>query len=545
MRLRSNLLENQIPTATLFNRPGLSLEKRLQKTPKAEDGAGTLFKRRKKKQDSNTQIVVESHSPSPRGSLFNRLTKKQEIDAQGREMAIQLEPGAGATRGKHRLAFAGIYLFTLLLYARPNDLIPALGNFPLVKLLAIGVMLIYIGSKSAAAAKMSIWTREMTMLLAIAMLGLLMMPFAASPRASLDALTDNFLKTVIIFILMVNLIDTRRRIYSMWKLVVVCGVWLGIAAIRSYAKGEFTAQGLRIEGLVGGMFGNPNDLATALDLVLPFAILLTISSRGLARLFYLGCAAVLTIGVLVTLSRGGFLGLIMSSGVLLWKLGRGSRLKTALGAALICGILFAVMPGGYGGRIATILNNDQDQTGSAQMRRELMERAAQVAISHPIIGVGMGNFFIYSIHDKAAHNAYLEIAAELGVFGLLAYLIVILSPLRSLYRIEKQTLARLTKSEKELYWLSVSIQASLIAYMVCSFFSSIQYLWYLYYTAAYAVALRQIHYAERAEVVSASSNSPVLGEIVVAGATPGKPIFGANLAKGALWPDYRMRPRTG
>jgi len=35
--------------------------------------------------------------------------------------------------------------------------------------------------------------------------------------------------------------------------------------------------------------------------------------------------------------------------------------------------------------------------------------------------------------------------------------------------------------------------------MVCSFFASIQYLWYLYYTAAYAVALRQIHAAEEIE----------------------------------------------
>ena len=32
------------------------------------------------------------------------------------------------------------------------------------------------------------------------------------------------------------------------------------------------------------------------------------NSKGLARLFYLGCAAVMTIGVLVTLSRGDFWG---------------------------------------------------------------------------------------------------------------------------------------------------------------------------------------------------------------------------------------------
>ena len=247
------------------------------------------------------------------------------------------------------------------------------------------------------------------------------------------------------------------------------------------------------------MFENPNDLATALDLLLPFAVALTLISKGLARLFYLVCTAVLAVGVLFTLSRGGFLGLIALSGVLLWKLGRSRRLKTILGGALIGGILLAAMPGGYGARITTIFNNEQDATGSAQQRRELLERAASVAISRPIVAVGMGNFHIYSIKEKAAHNAYLEIAAELGVMGLIDYLTLILAPLRPLYRIERQTRGMRSKSEREMYWLSVCIQAAFVAYMVCSFFASIEYLWYLYYTAAYAVALRQIHAAEELE----------------------------------------------
>jgi O-antigen ligase len=415
------------------------------------------------------------------------------------EIGLPLTSGAEAPRGKHWLAFAGVYLFTLMLYARPNDLLPALGDFPLVKILAISVLLIYIGSKISAGERLSVWTLEMTMLVVIAALGLLFMPIAVSPPHSVAVLTEVYLKMVIIFILMVNLIDTRRRIFSLWKLVVVCGAALGVGAIKSYMKGEFAVKGVRIEGFVGGMFENPNDLATALDILLPFAVVLTLISKGLARLFYLVCAAVLAIGVLFTLSRGGFLGLIAASGVLLWKLGRWRRMKTILGVALICGILLAFMPGGYGARIATIFNTEQDQTGSAQQRRELLERAASVAITRPIVGVGMGNFHIYSIRDKPAHNAYLEIAAELGVMGLIAYLILIFAPFRSLRRIERQTRHMRSKNEREMYWLSVSIQAALIAYLVCSFFASIQYLWYLYYTAAYAVALRQIHAAEELE----------------------------------------------
>ncbi|HEY6402934.1 MAG TPA: O-antigen ligase family protein, partial [Blastocatellia bacterium] len=446
------------------------------------------------------------------GSLFKRPAEKAAPEGWSGDAALTHKPFNGPVnvnaRGGHWLAFAGVYLFTLMLYARPNDLFPALGDFPLVKIVAIGGLLVYILSKASSGEKLSVWTLEMSMLVTIAALGVLLMPLAASPQDSIDTLTDNFLKTVIIFMLMVNLIDTRERLLSLWKMVVVCGIVLGIGAIKSYMKGEFTDKGLRIEGLVGGMFENPNDLATALDLLLPFAVVLTLVSKGVARVFYLACAAVLAVGTLMTLSRGGFLGLMASGVVLLWKLGRGRRLKTMLCAIMICGILFAAMPGGYGARVATIFNNQDDQTGSAQLRRQLMERAASIAISRPIVGVGMGNFHIYSIREKEAHNAYLEIAAELGVMGLIAYLIVIFAPLRSLRRIERQTRAMRSKSEQEMYWLSVSIQAAFIAYMVCSFFSSIQYLWHLYYTAAYAVALRQIHAAEEMERSAANDQSP-------------------------------------
>src|SRR5215471_12371265 len=498
MRLRAPHFNGQIQPGTLFKRGAME--------------SGAIFK-----------------AQARHGALFNRRRRSGAVEQRG-EIFISLAEGAG--RGKHGFAFAGVYLFTLLLYARPNDLLPFIGAFPLVKVVAIGILLIYIGSKASAGDRLTVWTTEMTMLMVIAALGVLLMPLAASPKESLDTLTDTYLKTVIVFILMVNLIDTRRRLFSLWKLVVVCGAALGLGAIRSYMRGEFGMKGVRIEGLVGGMFENPNDLATALDLLLPLAIAIALAAKGLARLFYFVCAAVLAVGVLVTLSRGGFLGLAAMGGLLLWKLGRGRRLKITLAGALICGVLLAATPGGYGARIATILNTEEDQTGSAQERRQLMELAASIAIHRPIVGVGMGNFHIYSIHEKAAHNSYLEIAAELGVMGLIAYLTVIFAPLRSIRRIERQTAGMRSKGEREMYWLSVCVQSALIAYMVCSFFASIQYLWYLYYIAAYAVALRQIHAAE--EMESSSSNNQALA-----------PTPGAKPARGALLPSNRLRQGIG
>jgi hypothetical protein len=47
--------------------------------------------------------------------------------------------------------------------------------------------------------------------------------------------------------------------------------------------------------------------------------------------------------------------------------------------------------------------------------------------------------------------------------------------------------------------IAKAIRASLVAYMVGSFFLSVAFGWYLYYTAGYAVCLRQIVEADRAQ----------------------------------------------
>ena len=46
-----------------------------------------------------------------------------------------------------------------MLYARPNDLLP-IGDFPLVKIVALSALTIYVLSKSAAGDRLSVWTRR-------------------------------------------------------------------------------------------------------------------------------------------------------------------------------------------------------------------------------------------------------------------------------------------------------------------------------------------------------------------------------------------------
>lgn len=413
------------------------------------------------------------------------------------ESAIRIEKtaGRGRLRGAHGFAFAGLFAFTLLLYARPNELFPEVfGTFPLIKIVAIATLLSYAGSKLMHGEPLTVWPIEMKMLLIITALGILFIPVAVAPGESTDLLTDMFLKVVTIFILMINLIDTRQRLKAILKLVVICGTILAFFAFIDYAQGKFSVKAgeQRVTGLVGGIFGNPNDLATSLDLLIPLAVALGLTRRGLARAAYFACAAILAMGVVITFSRGGFLGLVAMAGMLLWKVGRSNKAATVVAIMIVVMVFLIAMPVGYSSRITSIFDTASDPTGSAQARKDLLERAASVAANHLVIGVGMGNYSIYSIHEQRAHNSFLEISAELGVAGLIAYLVMLFAPLRSLRRIEQESLAGLRRGRQEIYYLVAAVQASLVAYIVCSCFGSIQYHWFLYYPLAYAVALKRI-----------------------------------------------------
>ena len=420
------------------------------------------------------------------------------------ESAIRIEKSVGRrkARGSHSLAFAGLFAFTLLLYGRPNELFPeAFGTFPIIRIVAIATLLSYVGSKLSEGEPLTIWTIELKMILAITALGILFVPVAASPGESTDLLTDMFLKVVAIFVLMINLINTRERLRSILKLVVICGTILAFFAFIDYAQGKFIVrpEAQRVSGLVGGIFGNPNDLATSLDLLIPIAVALALTRTGLTRVFYFACAGMLGMGVIITFSRGGFLGLVAMAGMLLWKVGRRNKATTALAVTTVVMVFLIAMPVGYSSRITSIFDTASDPTGSAQARKDLLERAASVAANHLVIGVGMGNYSIYSLHEQRAHNSFLEISAELGVAGLIAYLVMLFAPLRSLRRIEQESLAGLRRGRQEIYYLVAAVQASLVAYIVCSCFGSIQYHWFLYYPLAYAVALKRICASESSE----------------------------------------------
>jgi O-antigen ligase len=118
-----------------------------------------------------------------------------------------------------------------------------------------------------------------------------------------------------------------------------------------------------------------------------------------------------------------------------------------------------------------------------------------VALRYPIFGVGLANFHHKSFQELGTHNAYTQVAAETGIAAMVCYIIFLVHPIRKLRLIEKELFER--KENSRFYYLAIGLQASLIGFMVSSFFAAVAYTWYIYYLVAYAIALRRIYYVEQ------------------------------------------------
>ena len=166
----------------------------------------------------------------------------------------------------------------------------------------------------------------------------------------------------------------------------------------------------------------------------------------------------------------------------------------AVCSTLLVVLFMALAPGEYWFRLASIINPSLDRFGSAQARSGLLQHSLISAVANPVFGLGLGNFPLTSARGQVTHNAYMQVASELGFAGAVVYTMFIVAPLKRLRLIERETFA--ARRASKFYYLAVGLQASLVAYMVSSFFVSVAFYLYIYYLVGYAVCLRRLYESE-------------------------------------------------
>lgn len=404
------------------------------------------------------------------------------------------------TKRGHAVSYAGIFVFTFLVFFRPYELFPSLSWLSKSALVvAIITLVAFIPAQLGLENRVTAKPREVKLVFGLLLTGVLSIPFALDPGRAFQSFVE-FLKVAVIFIVMVNVLRTEKRLGRLLLLVLLASCVLSVAALNDYRHGNLALEGRRIAGVIGGLFSNPNDLALHLVTMIPISVTLFFGSRQLSKkLFYLGVSLVLMAGMVSTFSRGGFLGFLCVMAFLVWKLAQRNRaIFGVVGLVVILGLI-TVAPSAYRSRITT--TND----ASAIARTDDLKRSIVVAARHPLFGVGMDNYIIYSNLNKTTHNAYTQVAGEMGLAAFLIYLAFLITPFRRLRQVERAVST--TKKKPIEFYLTVGFQASLLGYMVVSFFASVAYLWYAYYLIAYAIALDRILAARDSSLISTKTKT--------------------------------------
>jgi O-antigen ligase len=309
-------------------------------------------------------------------------------------------------------------------------------------------------------------------------------------------LLNVYFKTVAIFWLLANTVDSVDRLQTLaWSLTLMA-VPLALTGLRNFLSGEFWGAN-RILGYEAGLTANPNDLALMLNLLLPLGVALLLVSRGaLARSVLVGIILLEVAAVVVTFSRAGFLSLAACIVLYLWRMVRRGLTGWVLVAFLACVAGASLLPGSYMARLATITNIDSDPTGSAQNRWGDTEAAVRYVMANPLVGAGIGMDTealnaVRGITWTQVHNICLEYAVDLALPGLALFTLLFVSCVRRVRQVHRAPVD--TPAGQRLSGLAEGIEIALWSVGIGALFAPVAYQFYFYYLAGLAVAAGVIH----------------------------------------------------
>jgi O-antigen ligase len=398
--------------------------------------------------------------------------------------------------------FVGLINYFLFLYVRPHEYVTALTGIPVMLLIGAAtlvIMLVHMVVKKHAS-EFARAPQNWIVLWFLAVITASQLQFMFV-RGALTA-TQDFVSVVLLYFLVANLVNSESKLKFVFVFIVAVTITLAVQGIFQY----FTGTGLggqemyrgRIQAI--GIFEDPNDLAMALVIVLPFLffVMTEYGSPG-ARLVSAVAIAVLLVALFLTDSRGGMVSFAMLS-FLLFARRFGWLAGIALGVVLV-GVMFVASA-----RMAEISTEE----GSIYGRIEAWAVALDLFEQHPALGVGAGNYTEH--HFRTAHNSFLLCAAELGFIGYFPWIMLLYISIKNLGFIAKEAVSR-DMGNVVLY--VESARYALIAYATSGFFLSRTYSELLFILLGLATAITHMFVKKTGERYKLVERSDWIATLVI------------------------------
>lgn len=278
----------------------------------------------------------------------------------------------------------------------------------------------------------------------------------ASDTTLVSESLNDIVKDVFIAFIVIVLLNSGARLRGVVWSLLIAGIFMGTISVYQYLTGTFgnyywgfaqvgymqyagTQEGYRIFGPVG----DPNFYAMVMLVLVPLALerLLDESSRPL-RLMALWALTVIALTVIFTYSRGGFVAL--AAAIFAWFFLYPLRAKYFPILILVGVAFFMLIPQEYLARISTLKElisapSVGFRTQDFALRGRASETLAGLEMikQNPILGVGLNNYTVHYMEyakslglaptatERAAHNLYIEVAAETGLLGLSVFLVLL------------------------------------------------------------------------------------------------------------------------
>lgn len=273
---------------------------------------------------------------------------------------------------------------------------------------------------------------------------------------------------IVVYVSATWFVRTRRDMAAVTAALVIAGVSQALLGFVQVAFDLGPAAFIRI-GLLRayGTFDQPNPFAGYLNIVFPLALVMGIMGAPRAyRPLYRLAALVIAGGVLASGSRGALLAAVAANTIVLgWLWWRVRFLAwTALLAGTMGGLAstFDLLPQGPFQKVLGAVGLSNVSFGNVTNANfSAVERAAhwlagvRMFSAHPLLGVGIGNYAAAypAYHPRGwyaalehAHNYYINIAAEAGIFGLASYLLMVGSAAWYSYSVLSQSRDRLFRT---------------------------------------------------------------------------------------------------
>jgi O-antigen ligase len=416
-------------------------------------------------------------------------------------LVTAVAPGVSTRDAKWDLLLVCVAAYILTAVGRVHQLFPALEMLRPAVLTGVLAIALYLLDQHQVRRFRHVLLSPTKWIVALLGWMVLSVPGALVVSTSFALVFDNFIKTVLMVLVIAASVRSVRDVERLAFAYFAGAVVYSAVVVTRFDLG--TGEAWRLGRLY---YYDANDFATFTVSAMPLGVyFLQAGRRTTTRLCAAGGLVLLTLGVVWSGSRGGFIAL---TAVALFIVVRYSAIPIRgrmSATALVAVVLLPAASDQYWQQMSTITSEKDYNRTSESGRLQIWNRGIGYMMSHPMLGLGPNNFqaaegtlsphaerqqYGIGVRWSAAHNSFIQAGAELGIPGLLLFVGVIgsaFATLRRAHRAERQ----LAASGARCAPLTPALTAALLGFVVGAFFLSLPYAEMMYTLVALAVGLQK------------------------------------------------------